>query len=84
MGWKASFMVIKTSDKSESDEKILTDFGFSNLVKKGEKSFSEVILPYDNCVYIGRYRDSLVVCDADAINQNFEAETSLSKLDNPF
>ncbi|MBO9699769.1 MAG: hypothetical protein J7604_06130 [Sporocytophaga sp.] len=73
MGWKASAIIIHS--KTETDYKsLLSELGFSNLSKIKDKTVEEVINPDENEVYIGRYKNNLIICAPD-MPMNFFEET---------
>ncbi len=79
MGWKASTIIIKNPSKVDK-EQLLKDLGLVNLKKIEDESFNVAINPDDNKVYIGTYKDNLLICVQDIPMQFFEDnETSTEK-----
>lgn len=73
MGWKASTIIINKPAPVEP-EKLLHDLGFANLKKIDDKTFDEAINPDDHEVYVGKYKDNLLICAPDLPMQFFEDE----------
>ncbi len=64
MGWKASAIIIN-SHKDTDYKSLLSALGFSDLSKIKDRTIEEVINPVDNEVYIGRYKNNLIICAPD-------------------
>lgn len=73
MGWKASFIIV-SDPVWPADEGLLRKMGFLDLVKKDEQPFEAVINPKEHWVYIGKYKDNLIICTQD-VNSGFFEET---------
>jgi len=73
MGWKASAIIVH-SNKETDHKSLLSELGFSNLSKIKDRTVEEVINPDDNEVYIGRYKNNLIICAPD-MPMNFFEET---------
>ncbi|WP_028981422.1 DUF6928 family protein [Sporocytophaga myxococcoides] len=71
MGWKASAIIVH-SGKETDHKSLLTELGFSNLSKIKARTVEEVINPNDNEVYIGRYKNNLIICAPDMPMSFFE------------
>ncbi|MES2701351.1 MAG: hypothetical protein V4649_01875 [Bacteroidota bacterium] len=76
MGWKASTIIIHNTSRV-GDEKLLQELGFSKLTKIKDETFETVINPDDNKIYIGSYRDNIIICDSRIPMQFFEDEETL-------
>ncbi len=64
MGWKASTIIIK--NPSEVDyENLLSQIGYSDLKKIENEKFERVINPEENKVYIGKFKNNLIICSQD-------------------
>ena len=82
MGWKASFIAIKPANSSFSDEKILSELGYKGLKPEKPTDFSRVISPRDETkVYVGRYQDCLLICDANISEEVFRIKNKLSTIE---
>jgi hypothetical protein len=64
MGWKASTIIIHKPIQVEKEE-LLKNLGFDNLTKIEDEPFEVAINPDDNKVYIGSYKDNLLICAPD-------------------
>ena len=64
MGWKASTIIINKPTQVDN-EMLLEELGFNNLIKIEDEPFEVAINPDDNCVYIGTYKDNLLICAPD-------------------
>jgi len=62
MGWKAYFTIIKT-DKEIGDSQLLEGLGFNELHAIDKKSLRAALNPESDQVFIGRYRDNLIICN---------------------
>lgn len=80
MGWKASTIIIHKPTQVDNEE-LLKELGFKNLITIEEEPFEVAINPDDNKVYIGSYKDNLLICTPDIPMQFFEDnETSTEKI----
>jgi len=80
MGWKASTIIISNPTQVDN-EKLLNDLGFSNLKKIEDEPFEVAINPDDNNVFIGTYKDNLLICAPDIPMFFFEDdETQTEKI----
>jgi hypothetical protein len=80
MGWKASTIIIHKPTKIDNEE-LLQELGFGNLTKIEDEPFEVAINPDDNKVYIGSYKDNLLICAPDIPMQFFEDfETPTEKI----
>jgi len=75
MGWKASTIIINKPTQIDN-ETLLKELGFNNLTKIEDELFEVAINPDDNKVYIGSYKDNLLVCAPDIPMQFFEDSES--------
>jgi hypothetical protein len=71
MGWKASTIIINKPTQVDN-EKLLQELGFANLTKIEDEPFEVAINPGDKNVYIGTYRENLLICAPDIPMQFFE------------
>jgi len=84
MGWKASVIIVH-KPMQVNDEQLLKELGFDRLVKIKDELFGAVINIYNHRVYIGNYKDNLLIC-VPAIpmqiieSDETEAEKVLTKL----
>lgn len=78
MGWKASTIIIHKPTQVDNLE-LLKDLGFNNLTKIDNEPFEVAINPDDNRVYIGTYKDNLLVCAPDIPMQFFEDNETLTE-----
>jgi len=82
MGWKASTIIIHEPTLVDN-EQLLKELGFTNLVPIKEETFEVAMNPDDNRVYIGTYRDNLLICAPDIPLQFFgDTETAIEKIFN--
>lgn len=75
MGWKASTIIINNPTPIDS-ETLLKELGFNSLTKTKEELFEAVMNPSDNEVYIGSYKDNLLICAPDIPMHFFENNES--------
>ncbi|MBL7779895.1 MAG: hypothetical protein JNM22_01675 [Saprospiraceae bacterium] len=79
MGWKASTIIINRPTKVDNEE-LLKTLGFDNLTKIEDELFENAINPDDNKVYIGTYKNNLLICTQGIPMQFFEEhETQTEK-----
>lgn len=79
MGWKASAIIINKPTQVDN-ETLLTELGFNNLTRIEDEPFEVAINPDDNKVYIGSYKNNLLVCASGIPTQFFdENETPIEK-----
>lgn len=74
MGWKASAIIVHSS-KETDPKSLLSELGFSNLSKIKDRTVEEVINPGRKEVYIGRYKNNLIICTPD-LPMNFIEDKS--------
>ncbi|WP_286920404.1 DUF6928 family protein [Flavobacterium sp. UBA4197] len=61
MGWKA-FAIIINKPRQVDNEILLNELCFEGITKIKDEQFDVAINPDDNTVYIGSYKDNLLVC----------------------
>jgi hypothetical protein len=71
MGWKASTIIIHKPTQVDN-EQLLKELGFEGLTKIEDEPFEVAINPDDYKVYIGLYKDNLLICAPDIPKQFFE------------
>jgi len=71
MGWKASTIIINKPAQVDH-KKLLEELGFSKLAKIENEPFEIAINPDDNKVFIGTYKNNLLICAPDIPMQFFE------------
>ena len=71
MGWKA-FVIIINKPSNINNEDLLLELGFKNLTKIDDEPFEVAIYPKDSAVYIGSYKDNLLICESNIPMQFFE------------
>ena len=64
MGWKTSMIVIN-SDKNINQEELLQALKFQNFNHTGKEHFDVAIYPPKGMVYVGHYKNNLVICVED-------------------
>ena len=80
MGWKASTIIIHKPTEI-NNEKLLQELGFDNLRKIEDEPFEIAIYPDNHKVYIGTYKDNLLICASDLPMHFFEEnKTSTEKI----
>jgi len=78
MGWKVSTIIV--NPKSEIDkEKLLNKLGFFNLTKIEDQPFEVAINPDDGKVYIGTYKDNLLISAPDLPLTFFEDNLTVAE-----
>ncbi|MFP9118890.1 DUF6928 family protein [Flavobacterium sp. RNTU_13] len=84
MGWKASFIIVN-KPKTVDVKTLLNELGFQNLTKIDDAHFEFTINPKENTVYVGNYKDNLLICTPDLPMSFFEdGESSAEKILNNF
>lgn len=79
MGWKASAIIIHRPTQIDAEE-LLQKLGFSNLKRIEDETFDGALNPDDNSVYIGFYKENLLICAPDIPMLFFEEfETPIEK-----
>jgi hypothetical protein len=79
MGWKASVIIVNKPTQVDNEE-LLKDLGFINLTKIKDELFEVAMNPKNKTVYIGSYKDNLLICDPDIPMLYFgEEETTTEK-----
>jgi len=71
MGWKAFLIIIQNSKEIIKTE-LLDKLGFQNLIQLEDEPFEMAMNPDDNHVYIGHYRNNLIICAPDIPMDFFE------------
>lgn len=71
MGWKASTVIINKPTQVDN-EKLLQELGFVDLIKIEDEPFEVAINPGDKKVYIGTYKENLLICAPELPMQFFE------------
>jgi hypothetical protein len=61
MGWKASLIIVHKPAPIDN-EVFLKQIGFTGLNKIADKTFEQVIDPEPNTLYIGTYKNNLLIC----------------------
>ena len=84
MGWKASVIIIHKPTQADN-EQLLKDVGFNNLTKIDDVPFEVAINPDDHKVYIGNYKDNLLICAPDMpmqfiVDNETETERKLKQI----
>ena len=84
MGWKAFAIIINKPTEVEN-EILLKELGFEGVTKIKDEEFDVAINPDDNTVYIGSYKDNLLVCTPEIPMLFFEdyetqTENTVSRL----
>ena len=80
MGWKASVIIVHKPMQMD-DEQLLKELKFDHLVKIKDELFEAVINPTNHRVYIGNYKDNLLMCVPDIPMQIIESdETETEKV----
>src|SRR4051812_41090555 len=75
MGWKASMIIIHP--QAEVDlEKLLNELGFQKLKRIDDAPMDTAIYPDENKVYVGTYKNNLLICASDLPMLFFEEEMS--------
>jgi hypothetical protein len=77
MGWKASAVIIHKPARA-GNQQLLQEIGFNKLTKIKDERFKTAIHPENNKVYIGEYKNNIIICARD-ISMQFleEPETHL-------
>ena len=79
MGWKASMVIVHDTARA-ANEQLLHEIGFSKLTTAGDQVFENAMYPPSDTVYIGTYKDNLIICAPDIPMQFLEpAETHVEK-----
>lgn len=79
MGWKASIIIINKPMQID-DVTLLKELGFDNLTRIEDEPFEVAINPDENKVFIGSYKNNVLICDPDIPMQFFEDnETQIEK-----
>ena len=84
MGWKASTIIINEPTNTDHFQ-LLEKLGFTSLRKIDDRPFEVVMNLEDNEVYIGTYKNNLLICTQELPMQFFEnhetaAESTLMNL----
>ena len=78
MGWKLFSIIYKTKDKKESEliKQIENGTKAVEFLKVGKKSFGECMNPKEGFLYISKYKDFLIINDADIVVDFFQNPAS--------
>jgi hypothetical protein len=80
MGWKASTIIINKPNQVDNED-LLKELGFMSLRRIEDEPFEVAINPGNKKVYLGFYRDNLLICTPDLPMQFFEdSETQVEKI----
>jgi hypothetical protein len=81
MGWKASTIIINKPTREVDNEHLLKELGFGYLTRIEDEPFEVAINPDNHKVYIGTYKDNLLICAPDIPMHFFEGtESSTEKI----
>lgn len=75
MGWKLSSVIIQ-SKSDQKDEDILRLIGFSDLEPIHNQPYEIAIYPEEGEVYIGRYKDTIIIAGRDLVDSNLSSDPS--------
>lgn len=64
MGWKTS-MVIVNNKSLFSNKEILNELGYTELKKIGTTTLEDAIYPTAGELFIGRYKNNIIICEDD-------------------
>jgi hypothetical protein len=64
MGWKVSMLIINKPAQVDNQQ-LLQDLGFEKLTRIEDRALDEVFNPDNGEVYIGTYKDNLIICAPD-------------------
>lgn len=70
MGWKASMLIVNKPTPVDH-QKLLQDLGFAQLTKIRDETLDSVIYPKSGRVYIGTYKENLIICANDFAEDDF-------------
>ena len=70
MGWKASMLIVN-NPTAVDNYTLLQELGFKNLTKIQDEPFDSVIYPKSGRVYIGTYKENLIICANDFAEDDF-------------
>lgn len=71
MGWKASVIIVH-KPAEVNKENLLKELGFENVTKLQKEAFDAALYPDEDKVYLGSYKDNLLICMADLPMQFIE------------
>jgi len=71
MGWKVSAVIINKAGRI-ADKQLIEELGFVGLAKINDEMFQAAMYPRGNKVFIGVYKDNIIVCNCDLAMQFFE------------
>ncbi|MEM7374317.1 MAG: hypothetical protein AAF587_37330 [Bacteroidota bacterium] len=63
MGWKVSMIIAELKGRSINEKQILKVLGWTSVRQMEERSLAQCLLPADQTVSIGYYRDCAIICD---------------------
>lgn len=75
MGWKTSTLIIHQPSSVEY-EQLLNALGYDGLTKIGDEPFEVAQHPEEDRVYIGSYKNNLLICAPDLPMQFFDDQKS--------
>ncbi len=75
MGWKTSTLIIHQPSAVDY-EQLLNELGYQGLTKIEDAPFEVAHHPEDDTVYIGSYKDNLLICAPDIPMQFFDDQKS--------
>lgn len=79
MGWKASTLIIN-NPKTIDFTSFLKQLGFSKVKAIADKNFESVINPRGNKVYLGTYKNNLIICSQE-LSETFFKDESVSEIE---
>ena len=71
MGWKAATIIVN-NPKTIDFTSFLNQLGFRDIKPIADQSFDAVINPRGNKVYLGTYKNNLIICSQELCNTFFE------------
>lgn len=77
MGWKTSTIVIKPAINIDVED-LLDSLGYKGANKSGSEPYEIAMNPYDDTLYVGRYKDCLLIC-SDYLPMLFFGEDLVSE-----
>lgn len=63
MGWKTSLLIIENPDADKTEKMILQAIGKADYEFEKEVTFEECLYPKDKSIYIGYYKDNIIISD---------------------
>ena len=81
MGWKASFITVRSPSVAKVDDLwLLERLGYSEVKYIGEVSLEEVVNPGDNSVSIGEWNGNLIICEDHALTERADITATPGEL----